>query len=197
MLSRMFDRRCRGYEAVGYNILLPASAVAGWPTEVPLPVDPQWKHDYAASVRRLIREGVDKPLADLFVHTAQTVRPDSKGIERARGASEAFLYRRLETLAETSGAFQLNAKLPISFDGWGHMEVDLLCAEARLVVELDGPQHLDDAEAYRRDRRKDALLQEAGYLVLRFLAEDVGKNLDGVLDTILRALASRRRVNFQ
>ena len=43
MLARMFDRRCRGYEAVGYTILLPASAVPGWPAEVPLPVDPQWK----------------------------------------------------------------------------------------------------------------------------------------------------------
>ena len=40
MLARMFDRRCRGYEAVGYTILLPASAVPGWPAEVPLPVDP-------------------------------------------------------------------------------------------------------------------------------------------------------------
>lgn len=29
MLARMFDRRCRGYEAVGYTILLPASAVPG------------------------------------------------------------------------------------------------------------------------------------------------------------------------
>ena len=58
------------------------------------------------------------------------------------------------------------------------MEVDLLCAEARLAVELDGPQHLADPEAYRRDRRKDAALQEHGYFVLRFLAEDVGKRLD-------------------
>jgi len=69
------------------------------------------------------------------------------------------------------------------------MEVDLLCAQARLAVELDGPQHLSDPEAYRRDRRKDALLQEHGYFVLRFLAEDVGKCLDHVLDAILRALA--------
>jgi superfamily II DNA or RNA helicase len=27
MLSRMFDRRCLGYEAVGYTVLLPGSAV--------------------------------------------------------------------------------------------------------------------------------------------------------------------------
>jgi superfamily II DNA or RNA helicase len=31
MLSRMFDRRCRGYESLGYTILLPASALPGWP----------------------------------------------------------------------------------------------------------------------------------------------------------------------
>ena len=43
----------------------------------------------------------------------------------------------------------------------------------------------------RRDRRKDRLLQENGYLVLRFLAEDVGKHLDDVLDAILRALSRR------
>ena len=37
-------------------------------------------------------------------------------------------------------------------------------------------QHLDNAEAYRRDRRKNMLLQEHGYIVLRYLAEDGGKH---------------------
>lgn len=192
MLSRMFDRRCRGYEAVGYTILLPASAVPGWPADVPLPVDPLWKSEYAASVRRLVRDGVDKPLANLFVHATHTVVPESEGLERARSATEAFLYRRLETLPETAGRFRLNVELPIPFDGWGQMEVDLLAADARIAVELDGGQHLADAEAYRRDRRKDMLLQENGYFVLRFLAEDVGKHLDSVLDAILRTLSHRQ-----
>jgi very-short-patch-repair endonuclease len=71
------------------------------------------------------------------------------------------------------------------------MEVDFLCREARVVIELDGAQHLADADAYRRDRRKDALLQQHGYLVLRFLAEDAGRELDHVLDTIQAALAQR------
>lgn len=110
---------------------------------------------------------------------------------RVRSASEAFFYRRLETLPETAGRFRLNAELPIPFDGSGKMEVDLLCAEAAGAVELDGGQHLADAAAYRRDRRKDLLLQENGYFVLRFLAEDVGKNLDEVLDAVLRTLAHR------
>jgi len=189
MLSRMFERRCAGYEAVGYVLLLPASAVPGWPVEIPLPIDPEWKRAYSASVRRLVRDGVDAPLADLFVHVAQALSPDAEGVARARSASEAFLYRRLQTLPTTAGRFRLNALLPIPFDTQGRMEVDLLCEKTRLVIEVDGAQHLADPEAYRRDRRKDATLQEHGYFVLRFLAEDLGKHLDDVLDTIQRALA--------
>jgi superfamily II DNA or RNA helicase/very-short-patch-repair endonuclease len=190
MLARMFDRRCRGYEAAGYKILLPASAVPGWPAEVPLPIEPQWKREYAASVRRLVRDGVDPPLADLFVRaTALESKPRRSG--HARSASEAFLQHRLETLAETKGRFRLNAVLPIPFDGRGTMEVDFLCREAALVLEIDGDQHFADADAYRRDRRKDYLLQENGYLVIRFLAGDLGKRLDDIVDSILRALAHR------
>jgi superfamily II DNA or RNA helicase/very-short-patch-repair endonuclease len=189
MLARMFDRRCHGYEAIGYTIELPGSAVPGWPADIPLPIDPEWKSQYAASVRRLARDGVDSPLANLFVHAAVVPPPSAEGANRARSATEAFLYRRLETLPETAGKFRLNAELPIPFDGWGRMEVDLLCAASRIAIELDGGQHLGDAEAYRRDRRKDALLQENGYRVLRFLAEDVGRCLDQVLDAIVRALS--------
>ena len=193
MLARMFDRRCRGYEAVGYTIVLPASAIPGWPADVTLPADPLWKRDYAASVRRLVRDGVDTPLANLFVTAARPIPPEAEGAKRARSASEAFLYRRLETLPETRGRFQMNADLPIAFDGWGRMEIDLLCADSRVVVEVDGAQHLADPVAYRRDRRKDQLLQENGYLVLRYLAEDLAKELDSVLDGILRALSSRQK----
>jgi superfamily II DNA or RNA helicase/very-short-patch-repair endonuclease len=189
MLARMFDRRGRGYEAIGYKMQLPGSAVPGWPADVPLPIDPEWKSQYAASVRRLVRDGVDSSLANLFVDVAVMPAPNAEGANRARSASEAFLYRRLETLAATNGKFRLNVELPIPFDGWGRMEVDLLCAPSRIAIELDGGQHLGDADAYRRDRRKDALLQENGYLILRFLAEDVGKHLDRVLDAILRALS--------
>lgn len=83
MLARMFDRRCRGYEALGYTILLPASAVPGWPIEVPLPVDPEWKRDYAASVLRLVRDGVDTSLANLFVHAARSLSSEAEGVNRA------------------------------------------------------------------------------------------------------------------
>lgn len=189
MLERMFDKRCGGYEAVGYSILLPASALPGWPQSVPLPVDPSWKKDYAASVKRLILDGVDEPLADLFVHAASPPGDAS----RARSASEAFLFQRLESLDGTQGRFRLNVELPIPFNQRGGMEVDFLCEPGKLVIELDGPQHLQDEAAWRSDRQKDLLLQRHGYCVMRFLATDVAKELSTVLDTILATLAERQR----
>ena len=194
MLSRMFDKRCRGYEAVGYSISSPASAVSGWPQSVPLPTDGNWKQRYAASLRRLLRDGVDEPLAGLFRLLTTEEAAGQHDAERARSSSEAFLLSRLQSLPDTRDHFRLNARLPIPFCNQGHMEVDFLDSSARLVVELDGPHHLANRKAYRRDRRKDALLQEHGYLVLRFLAEDLGTRLDEVLDEILRALARRRAV---
>ena len=53
-------------------------------------------------------------------------------------------------------------------------------------------QHFAELTAYRCDRRKDALLQENGYLVLRFLSEDVCEQLNDVLDSILWAVAHQK-----
>jgi len=188
MLGRMFDKRCKEYERLGYTILLPASALPGWPTEVPLPVDAGWKRRYSASVQRLVRDGVDIPLAELFVDVTEQIDVgNAQGEDRARSASEAFLYRRLQSLDTTRDRFELNVKLPIAFAGRGSMEVDFLCRERKLVVELDGPHHFQEPESYRRDRMKDARLQERGYHVLRFLSQDLGGHLNHVLDEILRA----------
>ena len=191
MLARMFNRRCRGYEALGYTILLPASAIDGWPAEVALPADPLWKRDYAGSIQRLVRDGVDTPLASLFLQ-ATRAPGDADSASFARGA-EAFLFRRLDSLPETRGRFRLNERLPIALDSSGTIEVALLCPDARLAIELDRTECLSDTEAYRHDRHKDQLLQMNGYWVLRFLAEDVGKALDRVLDTIMSAVDRTRR----
>ncbi len=193
LLARMFDRRCKGYEALGYRILLPPSLGSGWPPEVELPVDPRWNESYADSVRRLLRDGIDTPLADLFLHATHQIDTAATTPDGARSPVETFLYRRLETLPVTAGRFQLNARLPISFGEQQMMEVDFLCQESRLVVEIDGRQHLQDEVAWRRDRMKDLLLQEHGYFVIRFLAGDVVRRLDRTLDTLLRIM--QRRTN--
>ena len=190
MLARMFDRRCRGYEAIGYTVLLPASAIPGWPSDVVLPSDPVWKRDYSGSVRRLVRDGVDTPLASLFVHAARPV-PPTPTVSSEHGARRRHFSSGGSRRSPRPRGDSLSIRAAHSVRWPGTLEVDLLCADARVAVELDGAQHLADPVAYRRDRRKDQLLQENDYLVLRFLAEDVGKDLDLVLDAILRALSHR------
>jgi very-short-patch-repair endonuclease len=61
---------------------------------------------------------------------------------------------------------------------------DFACRERKLIVEADGGQHADSVE----DRRRDAELKAEGYRVLRFWNNDILKNRDGVLETILSAL---------
>ena len=77
--------------------------------------------------------------------------------------------------------------------GLPDMKVCLACRKARVVIEIDGRQHLNDPEAYRRDRQKDLLLQENGWLVMRLLADDIAEKLDELLDTVLRLLTARLR----
>src|SRR5262245_13575805 len=58
----------------------------------------------------------------------------------------------------------------------GHYVVDFLCAEKRLIVELDGGQHTPECDAARTAR-----LEASGYRVIRFWNNDVLGNTDGVL----------------
>jgi len=187
-LARMFDRRVEAYDAIGYAVRMPVTAVAGWPDGVPVPLDPAWSETYAASARRLCADGADAQLAELFVRAAWNAPPEGVAeVLRARSAAEAFLFRRLETLPAARGRFALNAALPIPFRGGATLEVDLLCRDARLAVELDGARHLSE-ESYRRDREKDLALQRHGWLVLRLLASDATARLGDVLGAILGVL---------
>jgi very-short-patch-repair endonuclease len=64
--------------------------------------------------------------------------------------------------------------------------VDFFCAEARLVIELDGETHVGpEAEAY--DERRTALIEAEGYRVRRFWNNDVMQNIEGVVGTIEEA----------
>jgi hypothetical protein len=137
-------------QPIGYTILLPASAIPGWPADVVLPSVPVWKRDYSGSVRRLVRDGVDTPLATLFVHAARTMPEDAEGGAGARSASEAFLYRRLDTLAESKGRFRINVGLPIPFEGFGTLEVDLLCADDQTRTPLHSQRLKFESRQLRR-----------------------------------------------
>ena len=63
---------------------------------------------------------------------------------------------------------------------------DFVCQDVRLIVEIDGGQHNDNAY----DRRRDTWLNEAGYRVLRLWNNEVLENIDGVAARIIAALHS-------
>jgi hypothetical protein len=150
----------------------------------------------AASVRRLVTDGASDRLVTLFVEAARAtaaVTPEMEHDDRARSAAERFLFERLDTLPQTAGKFTLNTKLDFPFGGAQTIEVDLAAPELALAIEVDGYYHFCNADAYRRDRRKDVELQKHGFLVLRVLADDVVRRLEDVLDQILAAVAFAAR----
>jgi very-short-patch-repair endonuclease len=67
--------------------------------------------------------------------------------------------------------------------------VDFFCADAKLIVELDGGQH---DQARERDADRTRLLEAMGYLVLRFWNHDVMRNTNGVLEEILSTVSPHR-----
>jgi len=64
--------------------------------------------------------------------------------------------------------------------------VDFACLRERLIIEADGGQHAENA----RDAVRDAYLTAQGFRVLRFWNSDIFNNEEGVLTSILNALAT-------
>ena len=70
----------------------------------------------------------------------------------------------------------------------GNYIPDFVCIEKKLIIELDGSQHLEQ-QAYDQERTKQ--LNSLGYKVIRFWNNDVMKNMDGVIAAIIQALEDK------
>lgn len=65
---------------------------------------------------------------------------------------------------------------------------DFCAPKAKLVIELDGGQHAEQAEY---DAQRTAYLEKHGYRVLRFWNNEVMKNIEGVWQVIEEAIKER------
>lgn len=72
----------------------------------------------------------------------------------------------------------------------GRYVADFVCHERRLVIELDGSQHLNS----ETDRERDADMAAHGFETLRFWNSEVRTNLAGVLERIQQTLEARRKL---
>ena len=66
----------------------------------------------------------------------------------------------------------------------GNYIVDFYIAEEKLVIELDGSQHFEDA-GKQADAVRDAYLNSVGLTVLRYSNADVNQRFRGVCEDIL------------
>jgi very-short-patch-repair endonuclease len=67
----------------------------------------------------------------------------------------------------------------------GKYVVDFCAPREKLIIELDGSQHLDQEE-YDQERTK--YLEEQGYKVIRFWNNQVLNDMDGVIRAIIFAM---------
>jgi|SRR5882672_1556798 len=91
--------------------------------------------------------------------------------------AEALLWRHLR--AHRFAGWKFKRQQPI-----GPYIVDFVCLAARVVIEVDGGQHLEsDADA-----RRDAWLRQQGFEVVRVWNNDVMLRTESVLSFLLERL---------
>ena len=106
----------------------------------------------------------------------------ARDLRQSMTRQEVKLWLRLRALRALGYHFRRQSPLP-------PYVVDSECRKARVIVEVDGHQHGFD-EHRRRDGVRDEELARRGYKILRFSNGEVGREIDGVLQTIVAALAS-------
>ncbi|MBX3499237.1 MAG: endonuclease domain-containing protein [Alphaproteobacteria bacterium] len=105
-------------------------------------------------------------------------RLNARSLRRELTEAERALWRRLRRRQFLDARFR--RQVPI-----GPYIADFACLKSRLIIELDGSQHV---EAASYDTRRDAFLGREGFTVLRFWNGDVLARPDSVMEAIFVAL---------
>jgi very-short-patch-repair endonuclease len=108
---------------------------------------------------------------------------DPRGPRKTRSRPERHLLSRLR---------RAGAPEPLTNHKIGRWEVDFFWPEHRLVVEVDAYATHSSPWAVKRDRRKDAYLQERGLEVIRVMDDEID---DDAVFRIVRRLRQRRAVD--
>jgi very-short-patch-repair endonuclease len=93
--------------------------------------------------------------------------------------TEKYLWKYLR--GRQLEGFKFRRQHPI-----GKYTVDFINIESKIIIEVDGGQHLEN----KKDKLRDKWLEERGYEVLRFWDNEVFTNIEGVLESIRKKLYS-------
>jgi very-short-patch-repair endonuclease len=112
-----------------------------------------------------------------------------EGMEKSLLRQRAQALRKSSTDAEMHLWYYLRAcRLGFKFKRQvplGEYIVDFVCLEKRLIIELDGSQHMDN-QMY--DMKRSDWLMAHGFKVLRFWNHDVFQQTSSILEVIVTAL---------
>jgi len=97
--------------------------------------------------------------------------------------SELSLWRRLR--GKQLAGVQFYRQKPI-----GRYIVDFYAPKAKLVIEIDGSQHLEAPQA-AKDRERDEYLGRLGLMVLRFNSRQALKETEAVLELICQTITTQ------
>ena len=118
----------------------------------------------------------------VVTHTkpATSTRNKAKSLRKNMTDEEKSLWYDLREFKADGLKFRKQAPI-------GHYIVDFVCLSAKLVVEIDGIHH-GDPDQLAHDKVRDAWLKSEGFQVLRFWNDELKKDKNLVLNTILQAL---------
>ena len=105
----------------------------------------------------------------------------ARQLRRQMTDSERALWKRLRRKQVQAVQFYRQKLI-------GNYIVDFYAPKAKIVVEVDGSQHMESEEA-ARDLQRDAFLSSQGLRVLRFDDLQVLKEIEGVMEVIAGAIS--------
>ena len=111
------------------------------------------------------------------------LRSNARALRKNSTDAERILWSELRDHRLNGASFR--RQVPIR-----NFIADFVCHAAKLVIELDGGQHVSD-QAEQKDATRSAVIEAQGFQALRFCNHDVMTNRAGVLETIAAALAER------
>ena|SRR5438034_691817 len=106
---------------------------------------------------------------------SENPRERARKLRQQQTAAEDKLWQKLR--AKRLDGFKFLRQFPI-----GPYFADLCCVRRRLIVEIDGGQHVEEVKAY--DQERTAYLTECRFRVIRFWNHEVLRNIDSVLERI-------------
>jgi very-short-patch-repair endonuclease len=110
----------------------------------------------------------------------ERLKPEARRMRHAPTPSEELLWQRLRNRQLLELKFR--RQHPV-----GRFIVDFYCAEAKLVIEVDGAVHKQSVE---EDAIRQRFLEELELRVLRFTNSEVDGSIESVLQTIKEAVLS-------